>query len=186
LSDEIPEEKILNSEEIYDGKIVHLFVQTVDVGNGRIHERELVKHNGAVAMVPLDTDGNVVLVKQYRSGAEQVLLELPAGTLEPDEDRLAAARRELQEEIGYFPEKLTYMGEFYVAASYTTEKISIYLAEELRESKLVEDEDEIIVIQKLPFDDALSMAMENKIIDSKSIIGLTWAAIELGKIKTNS
>lgn len=180
---DIPEEQIVESEQIFDGKIVHLQVNTVEVGDGNQYTRELIVHSGAVALVPIDDNGNVILVRQYRGGAKQVLLELPAGTVEPDEERIVTARRELQEEIGYYPGKLTTLGEFYVAASYTTEKITIYLAEDLSKSDLEGDDDEFIAIDVLSFDEALKLAFNNSIIDSKTLIGLTWAAYHLGKLK---
>ncbi len=178
-----PTEEIVNSEQIFDGKIVHLQVNTVEVGDGNQYTRELVVHSGAVALVPIDSEGNIYLVRQYRGGAKQVLLELPAGTVEPDEERIVTARRELQEEIGYYPGKLTTLGDFYVAASYTTEMITIYLAEDLTKSELEADDDEYIAVEKMPFDNALKLAFTNNIIDSKTLIGLGWAAYRLGKLK---
>lgn len=180
---DIPEEEIVESEQIFDGKIVHLQVNTVEVGDGNQYTRELVVHDGAVALVPIDADGNVYLVRQYRGGAKQILLELPAGTVEPGEERIITARRELQEEIGFYPGKLTTLGDFYVAASYTTERITIFLAEDLSASELNADDDEFIAIEKMPFDDALKLAFTNNIIDSKTLIGLTWAAYQMGKLK---
>ena len=122
------QEEIVHSEEIFDGRVVHLRLETVARCDGHTYQREVIYHNGALAMVALDEDDNIMLVRQYRAGVKGHLLELPAGGLEPGESREDCARRELQEEIGYYPEQLTELGGFYVAASYTTEFITIYLA----------------------------------------------------------
>ncbi|HEC21848.1 MAG TPA: NUDIX hydrolase [Chloroflexi bacterium] len=173
------EEKIVSSQLVFEGRIFDLRVETVARSDGKTYQREMIIHNGAVAMVPLDEDGNVILVRQYRAGAEKVLLEIPAGMLEDGEEPLAAARRELQEEIGYYPEELTRLGLFYVAASYTTEAITIYLARGLRPSRLPQDIDEYITVERMPFRQALQQALDNDIEDAKTLIGLVWAARHL-------
>ncbi len=175
-------EQVIRSEHIYDGRVVHLKVDTVLLENGETHRREIVEHNGAVALVPLEEDGNVVLVRQHRAGARKELLELPAGGLEPGEPRDLCARRELQEEIGLYPEELIELGGFYVAASYTTEFITIYLARGLRASSLVGDDDEAITVVRMPFEQALDLALSQQIEDGKTVIGLVWAARRLGKL----
>ncbi len=175
------EEQVVHEETIYEGRVVNLHVETIDRG-GQLFEREILHHGGAVAMVPIDEQGRVYLVEQYRSGARKRLLELPAGGLEPGEEREACARRELQEEIGQFPETLTELGGFYVAASYTTEYITIYLAQGLRPSVRKGDIDEDITITPMPFNDALQLALTNQIVDSKTLIGLVWAARHLGEL----
>jgi ADP-ribose pyrophosphatase len=175
------EEQVVHEETIYEGRVVNLHIETVDRG-GQLFEREIIHHGGAVAMVPIDKQGRVYFVEQYRSGARKTLLELPAGGLEPNEEREACARRELQEEIGQFPETLTELGGFYVAASYTTEYITIYLAEGLRPSIREGDIDEEITVRSIPLDEALQLALTNQIVDSKTVIGLVWAARHLGKL----
>ncbi|MCC6904698.1 MAG: NUDIX hydrolase [Anaerolineae bacterium] len=176
------EEQILESKPIYAGRVVNLHLETIELEDGSRHEREVIYHPGAVAMVPLDEHGNIILVEQWRSGSKQVMLELPAGGLAPDEDRAECARRELQEEIGFYPGALTKLGDFYVAASYTTEMITIFLAEDLRPSRLDGDADERITPVVVPFEEALRRVMANEIIDSKTLIGLTWAARRLGRL----
>lgn len=178
----MPAERIVRSEHIYEGRVVHLRVDTVEMEDGRTFTREVIQHKGAVAMVPLDEEGNVILVRQYRAGAQKPLLEIPAGGLEPDEPREACARRELQEEIGYYPEELIELGGFYVAASYTTEYITIYLVRRMHPSRLGGDADEHIAIERIPFRQALRMALENEIEDSKTLIGLMWAAHYLSRL----
>lgn len=176
------QERIIKSQAIYEGKVVNLRVDTVTLGGEETYEREIILHHGAVALVPLDENGDVILVRQYRAGAERELLELPAGGLEPGEACEACARRELQEETGFYPETLKEMGRFWVAASYTTEAITIYLARGLRPSHLHPDPDERITIARMPFTEALQAALSNQIEDSKTIIGLVWAARLLGKL----
>ena len=173
------EERTLESKQIYSGRVVDLHVATVELPDGERTQREIIHHAGAVAMVPITDDGEVVLVRQYRSGAQKPLLELPAGGLEPDEDIESCAQRELQEEAGFYPEELIRLGGFYVAASYTTEYITIYLARNLRPAALHGDMDEFIEVVTMPFAEALRMAQTNQIEDSKTIIGLTWAAAHL-------
>jgi ADP-ribose pyrophosphatase len=176
----MPDERIVESQRIYDGRVVHLRVDTIDRGDGHTYRREVIEHGGAVAMVPLDEAGNVILVRQHRAAAAKNLLEIPAGGLEPGEQREACARRELQEEIGYYPEKLTELGGFWVAASYTTEHITVYLVEDLRPSRLEGDVDERITVERMPFKEALQQALTNQIEDSKTLIGLMWTARHLG------
>jgi ADP-ribose pyrophosphatase len=173
------EERVIKSQRIYEGRVVRLRVDTIQTDDGRTFQREIVEHDGAAAMVPLDEDGNVILVRQYRAGAAKELLELPAGGLMPGEAWEACARRELQEEIGYYPEKLTELGRFYVGAGTTTELITIYLAEGLRPSRLQGDDNEQITIERMPFAKALQLALTNQIEDSKTLIGLMWAARHL-------
>src|SRR5574341_975850 len=165
-------ERIVSSERIFDGRVVKLRVDTVALDNGRTYRREIIQHNGAVALVPIEEDGSVILVRQYRAGAAKNLLELPAGGLEPGELREVCARRELQEEVGLYPDELIELGGFYVAASYTTEFITVYLARELRPSVLTGDVDEHISVERMQFEQALDLALRNQIEDSQTLIGL--------------
>ncbi len=173
------DEKIIDSKQIYDGRVVKLHIETVQLDDGYTYEREVIRHSGAVALLPFDEDGNIYLVRQFRAGAEGDLLELPAGQLEPGEPPEVCARRELQEEIGMYPEELVELGGFYVAASYTSEFITIFMARGLRESVLPGDKDERIEIVKMPFEEAVQMAYRNEVYDSKTLIGLMWAAQRL-------
>lgn len=170
------DEKVISSEMVYRGRVVKLRVDTITKGGSDTYKREVIEHNGAVAIVALDDASNVYLVKQYRSGAERDLIELPAGGLEPDEPRIECARRELQEEIGMYPEELIELGSFFVAPSYTTENITIYLARGLRSSQMQGDIDEQIEVTKMPFKEALQKALTNEFEDSKTVIGMMWAA----------
>ena len=110
MTSDFLEEKTLESKQIYDGRVVHLYLDTVQLPNGKTSLREVVRHNGAVAVVPIDRDGNVILVQQYRHPARRVLLEIPAGTLNVGEDPDTCVERELQEETGYKPGKIIKLG----------------------------------------------------------------------------
>src|SRR5262245_54659602 len=127
-------EKTVSSELIYDGRPVRLYIEMVEMPNGDVKKREIVRHGGAVAIVPIDKDNNVLMVWQYRHAAGRVLLEIPAGTLEKGEDPDVCAVRELQEEIGYKPGKLEKIGGIFVAPGYTSEFIHLYFATDLIES----------------------------------------------------
>src|SRR5262245_12877733 len=112
-------EKILRTEDIYSGRVVRLSVMDVELPNGKLGKRELIRHPGAVAIVALDSQQNVLLVKQFRLAADQIMTEIPAGTLNPSETPAICAERELQEETGYKPGKLESLGGIFVAPGYT-------------------------------------------------------------------
>jgi ADP-ribose pyrophosphatase len=174
-------EQILNSELVFDGHLVKLYVETIRLPDGQTAVREVVRHPGAVAMVPLLPDGAVVLVRQFRLPARQVLLEIPAGTLKPGEDPLVAASRELQEEIGYKPGRLERLNGEFTAPGYTSEFIHFFLATDLEESALDPDADEFVESVRLPLDDALRQVESGAIQDGKTIAALLLAARRLGR-----
>lgn len=177
-------ETTLASEPIYRGKLVHLYRDTVRLPDGTHAEREIVHHPGAVAMVPLLEDDSgtprVLLVRQFRAAVQRPLLEIPAGTLEPGEDPLQAAARELQEEIRYRPGHLERLGGEYTAPGYTTELIHLFLATDLQPSALTGDADEFIDVVTLPLPLALAMIDRGEIEDGKTLIGLLLTARRLG------
>ncbi len=174
------EEKILSTQQIYNGRIVKLELHEVELPNGQHSKRELVRHPGAVAIVALDKNGDVLMVRQFRLAAGKVLLEIPAGTLNPDEAPLDCAVRELQEETGYKPGEIEPMGGIFVAPGYTTEFIHLFMATDLIESKLALDEDEFIELDRVSMKDALARIETGEIIDGKTISGLLRAARKLG------
>mgnify|MGYP001377414216 CR=1 FL=1 len=165
-------EQTLGSERIYDGKVVRLRVDRIRLDNGHETKREVVEHNGAVAMVPVDAAGRIVLVRQFRTAAGKALLELPAGTLDNGEAPEAAVQRELQEEIGYRAAQVRRLAGFFVAPGYSTEFIHVYLCEGLSESKLDADDDEQIEVERYTLAEALAMIADGRICDAKSIVGL--------------
>jgi len=132
----LAEEKTLSSQLIYDGRAVRLRVDTVRMADGRETSREVVEHSDCVAIVAVDADNNVLLVRQFRKPIEKELLEIPAGGIDPGEDPVTAVRRELQEEIGYLPNKVERLGGFYSTPGYCTEYLHLYLAADLVPSQL--------------------------------------------------
>lgn len=174
-------ETVLGTETIYEGRLVRLYRATVRLPNGETSIREIVRHPGAVAMVPLTPQGAVILVQQFRLPSGQVLLEIPAGTLKPGEDPALAARRELQEEIGLKPGRLTPLGGEFTAPGYTSEFIHLFLAEDLAPAPLAVDDDEFLETVTLPLDEALRRVETGAIQDGKTIAALLLAARRLGR-----
>lgn len=173
-------EEILSSERLYEGRVIKLDRLDVRLSNGLTAMRELVQHPGAVAVVPLDAEGNVLMVRQYRIAARRVMLEVPAGTLGLNEDPGDCAVRELQEETGYRAERFESLGGIFVAPGYTTEFIHLYLATDLVESRLPGDEDEFIEVDRVPLAEAIAMIDRGEIIDGKSIVSLLKVARQRG------
>ena len=174
------EERVLNSRRIHDGKIVNLRIDTVRLPDGHEASREVVEHAQAVAVVPVDGEGRIVFVRQYRLPVEAVLLEIPAGSVDADEDPETAAQRELREETGFRAGKLEKLTSFWVAPSYCTEFIHVYLATALTEDRLQGDEDERIETETLTLMDALARVDRGEIQDAKSICGLLQYARRSG------
>lgn len=156
---------------IHHGKILTIRQDTLEYGLHK-HSFEIIEHPGAVAILPiLDTD-TVILVSQWRRAANEILLEIPAGTLEKGEDPAACAQRELQEEIGYYAKSLTPYGGFFTAPGFCTEYIHLFLGKSLEERALKGDEDEGIDIVSMTLDKALSLIETGKIRDAKTIATL--------------
>ncbi|ELJ9333337.1 NUDIX hydrolase [Staphylococcus pseudintermedius] len=164
------EEKTISKESIYKGKIIEVEKHKVSLPNNETAYREVVKHNGAVAICALTADQQVILVKQYRKALEQELLEIPAGKLEPGEDRESAAMRELEEETGYKAKKLTLIGEVYGTPGFSNEKISVYFADNLVEGKVNLDEDEFVEKVLYSLDDVKKAVEARTIEDAKTFI----------------
>jgi ADP-ribose pyrophosphatase len=168
-------ETVNDKKRLYSGKVVTLDIYDVTLPDGETGKREIVQHPGAVAIVPFDDDGQVLLVKQYRTAADAILLEIPAGTAEPDEAPDITAVRELQEETGYKPGRLESIGGIYTAPGYTTEFIHLYIARDLEESRLDADSDEFIELVRMPLDEAIAAIARGDIQDGKTVAGLLRA-----------
>ncbi|MCS6837038.1 MAG: NUDIX hydrolase [Anaerolineae bacterium] len=176
------EEKIIDTRAIYAGRVVRLDVHQVELPNGVQGRREILTHPGAVAIVALDDEQHVLLVRQFRLAANQVMLEIPAGTREPGEDIFVCAERELREETGQRPLKLEHLGGFFVAPGYTTEYIHLFLAEGYEPAPLTMDADEQISVERVPLREALAMIDDGRIIDGKSAVGLLRVARRLSLV----
>ena len=180
MPDDDLHERVTSSDRVYEGRIISVRNDTVELADGHRGEREVVEHAVVVAIVPLDADDNVVLVRQYRLPAEEVLLEVPAGRVDEGEDVEAGAQRELQEETGYRAGTLTRLAGFYVSPGYVTEFIHVFLATDLIEDPIDGDEDERIKVVRTPLAEALLLVETGEIKDGKSIIGLLLGAKLLG------
>ncbi len=166
------EEKTMKSEKVYEGRILTLRVDTVELPNKKYSKREIIEHSGGAAIVPITDDGKVVLVKQYRKAVEDFLLEIPAGKLEYDEDPLECVTRELKEETGYKSENIEFLCEIYPSPGYTAEKIYIYLARNLIKGEQELDEGEYVEVEEIELDKFMDMVNSNEIIDAKTITGI--------------
>ena len=162
----------LERREIFDGKVVKLSVDRVRLPNGGETELEFIRHPGAAAVVPLDAAGNVLLVRQYRYATDGWLLEVPAGKLDPGESPEVCARREVEEETGYRPGELTALGWIWTTPGFTDEKIWLYRATELTATRQDLQEDEVLEVEWVPFEEAVAMAMCGEINDGKSVCAL--------------
>lgn len=168
-------EKTVDTREIFSGRIIKVRLDTVSLPNGRQSTREVVEHAGAVAIVALDNENNIIMVNQYRKPVERVLMEIPAGTMEKDEDPLRCAQRELKEETGFSADHWETILAYYSTPGFTDEYIHLYLATGLTGGEINFDEDEFLETVHLPLQEAGRMIMTGEIMDGKSIIGIQHA-----------
>ena len=173
--------KVHNITNLYNGKIFNVALEKVTLPNGVIKDREVVRHPGAAAMVPLLDDGNVVLVNQHRHAVNDYLWEIPAGTLEPHEEPVACAERELIEETGYEAKDFDKLTEILPAPGYTDEHIHIFLATGLTLAEQRLEDDEILTVQPTPFDKVIEMIKTGEIQDAKTIVGLLLTSMKKRK-----
>ena len=171
--------QILSTESIYKGKIFDVIESEIRHDDIQ-YKREIVVHKGSAVIVPVYPDGTVALVRQYRYAAEQFLLEVPAGTLNKDEDPELGAAREVEEEIGVRAGKIEKLSEFYVSPGFLTEKMHLFLATELTETEQRLEDDEILTIERDTFPDAFELIRSGEIQDAKTIVGLVLAGARFG------
>ncbi|MDQ6693308.1 MAG: NUDIX hydrolase [Chloroflexota bacterium] len=165
----------LSSEIVYDGKLIKVKREMVRLPDGNERPREIVLHPGAVALVVVDEEKKLLLVRQYRRAVDRALLEIPAGTREKGEDAEACARREVMEEVGYEAASVVRLGGFYSAPGFCTEFLDCYLLTGLKENKQQGDDDENIEVERLSVAEALQAIQTGEICDAKSICGiLLW------------
>lgn len=167
-------EKTLSSKRIYEGKIINVRLDRVHLPDGKEGCREVVELGGAVAIVPLQGD-EVFFVKQYRTPVEKILLEIPAGRLEPGEKPEECAQRELAEEIGFGPSRLQQLAFFYSSPGFSNETLYLYLAQGLVYQPAPKDAGEFLQVESMPFSEALAKISRGEIEDGKTITGLLMA-----------
>lgn len=161
------------TQEIYDGVVVHLYKDTVSLPNGHPAVREVIRHVGAVGVLPLTDDGKVIIERQFRYPLNRVITEIPAGKLDSfTEDRLSAAQRELEEETGYTAKEWTELGDYYPTPAYCDERITLYLARGLTLGQRHLDEDEFLNFEAVPLETLVEDVMAGRITDGKTQVAI--------------
>ena len=163
--------RTLNRKALYNGKVVALYLDRIRMEDGNEAMREVVEHSGGVVILAL-LKGEVLMVRQYRHPAGRSLLELPAGKLEKNEDPAVCAARELEEETGYRPGSVRELGRFYATPGYCSEIFYLYAAENLTQTAQRLDPDELLSVERIPFDDAIAACFDGRIIDAKTALAL--------------
>lgn len=174
------EEKTLSTENIFDGRVIHVRVEKVELPDGKTSTRELIGHPGGVGVIAVDEHRKVFMVSQYRIAARSMMLEIPAGKLEYGENPLECGKRELIEETGYKANEFTHLGEYYATPGYCEEVLNIYLAKDLEFVGQNLDEGEFLNVKQYDLDELYQMVMDNKIYDAKTAIAILKAKAILG------
>ena len=165
-------EELIESERLYEGAILNLRRDKVTASSGTAY-REIVEHNGAVAIVALTEDNNIVMERQYRYACGRAILEIPAGKIDKGEtDPVAAAVRELREETGYTASEIIHLGDCNPSCAYSEEVIHLYLMRGLTKGERELDNDEVIELIEMPFDEVYEMGVRGEIVDSKTLAAL--------------
>jgi ADP-ribose pyrophosphatase len=172
-------EQFISGEKVYAGGFLQVHRDIVRLPDGSQTAREYIRHPGAVGIVALPGDGNVLLVRQHRYPHRRDFIEIPAGKLEPDEPALETGKRELLEETGYVAAKWTKLGVIHNAIAYTDEAIELWLATDLTLREQALDEGEFLELMTVPLAEALAMTRDGRITDVKTIVGLGWAELAL-------
>jgi ADP-ribose pyrophosphatase len=174
------EEKTVKTEPIFQGRVISLQVDTVELPNGKTSTRELIKHPGAVAVIALTADKKLVMVEQYRKALERTLIEIPAGKLEPGEEPEKTAIRELEEETGYTCEKMEHVISFYTSPGFADEIVHVFLAKKLRklDTKKELDEDEFVELLEVTLEEAEQLIEGRRIYDAKTVFAVQFLRLQ--------
>ncbi|MDY7430843.1 ADP-ribose pyrophosphatase [Bacillus sp. V26] len=174
------EEKTIAKEQIFSGKVIDLYVEDVELPNGKTSKREIVKHPGAVAVLAVTDEGKIIMVKQFRKPLERTIVEIPAGKLEKGEEPEYTALRELEEETGYTAKKLTKITAFYTSPGFADEIVHVFLAEELSvlEEKRELDEDEFVEVMEVTLEDALKLVVSREVYDAKTAYAIQYLQLK--------
>lgn len=170
------EEKTIKTEKIFDGKIITLQVDDVTLPNGETSKREIIKHPGAVAVIAITKENKIVLVEQYRKPLEKSLVEIPAGKLEPGENPMIAAIRELEEETGYTTNNLSFITSFYTSPGFADELLHLYITDDIVkvDQPRALDDDEFVEVLELTLDEAKQYVEEERIHDVKTAYAVLY------------
>lgn len=168
-------EKTIKVDNVYEGKILSLRVETVEMPDKKYSKREIVDHVKGVGIIAFDGEDSIYLVRQYRKAIDEFTLEIPAGLVEVNEKPIETAKRELQEEIGYKPLDIEYLFDMHASPGFTNDKLSFFLAKNLEESKLELDEDEFLEKKSYKIEDVYNMVINGEITDAKTIIAVMYA-----------
>ncbi|MDY3007158.1 NUDIX hydrolase [Anaerococcus sp. AGMB00486] len=168
-------EKTIKVDNIYEGKILSLRVETVEMPDKKYSKREIVDHMKGVGIIAYDGEDSLYFVRQYRKAIDEFSLEIPAGLVESNEKPIETAKRELQEEIGYKPLDIEYLFDMHASPGFTNDKLSFFIAKDLEESKLELDEDEFLEVESIKIEDAYNMVINCEITDAKTIIAIMYA-----------
>jgi ADP-ribose pyrophosphatase len=184
--------RLISSKLVYKGKVFSVFSDKVEEPGGHINTREVIRHSGSVVILAVDesknpADPEIIFERQYRHAAGQVLIELPAGRLDPGESPLAGAKREMIEETGYRAKRWTLLTKYFASPGFLGEWMQIYLAQDIREGEATPEQDENIEVFRMPLSEAMGLVAANKIHDGKTLIGLMLydAGRRAGKLLKN-
>lgn len=174
------EEKTLKTEKIFTGKVISLQVEDVELPNGNVSKREIIKHPGAVAILALTDDNKIVMVEQYRKALEKTIIEIPAGKLELGEDPETCARRELEEETGYGCKEMEWLISFYTSPGFADEIVHLYIAKglEKKENAASLDEDEFVNLMEITLEEAQAYLKEQRIYDAKTAYAVQYLQLQ--------
>ncbi|SFC43209.1 NUDIX hydrolase [Peribacillus sp. B-H-3] len=174
------EEKTLSTDKIFEGKVIKLQVDEVELPDGKTSKREIIKHPGAVAVIAVTEDNKIILVEQYRKALERSIVEIPAGKLEKGEEPKYSAERELEEETGYECERMELINSFYTSPGFADELVHVFLAHNLKkkENAAPADEDEFVELIEVSLEEAQAFIKEGKIRDAKTVFAIQYLQLQ--------